>query len=55
MSVSLNVLVDDDTASFLKKQSEQLGRKVEDLAECAITEYCLDLMRKQPKDRRRDA
>lgn len=39
----IQVYVGPETEKFLKEQAEKLERTIEDLAECAVTEYCLNI------------
>jgi hypothetical protein len=44
----LDIYVDDATLARLRRVSDETGRTVEDLAECAIAEAALDDERKRP-------
>jgi len=47
----LSVYIGPETEKFLKEQAEKLGRTVEDLAECAVAEYCLSIANRQQWNR----
>jgi hypothetical protein len=41
----LTIHLSDETYKFIKSESKNLGRSMEDLAQCAVEEYCLDIMK----------
>jgi hypothetical protein len=43
----LSVYVDDRTLEILKSKSDELGRTIEDLAECAVAEAALSALRER--------
>lgn len=45
----LAIYLDAETEARLKAIAEETGRKVEELAECAVSESALDYFRNNPK------